>query len=681
MGPPVERVETMHAGARQLTFLTFRCDLHARMLFRIAPDAEPELVPLGARAFDLLCLFLNRPGVLITKSEIFASVWPDIAVEDSNLTVQMSALRRVLDAGRDGPSCIQTVPGRGYRFLPEVHVAPTPASPDPIPRDAAPETPQQAPPDSPPAPPPTETVSPSSSRAAPGPATGETASPDRVAAVPGQDTAPQSMEDRTPPPAANTAALTRPRPPRWALPAAALAVVLIIALVAAGGVRRSEAPDPVVPKLMSVATRPFTMAGGGPADTGLTSTLSAAIGSGLVGIEASTVIDASAADLAGLALDAPATRVGRALHTRYVLDGTILRGPPMQVTARLTDSATGVVVWSDSYDAGRAEPQTLTELALRITASVRRTMLQLETARLETRPQDLLSPSEMLVMATSAYGGNDPITPDASERAARLLERVVAADPKQINAIFILTTEVLRPLAQHRDVPGREARLRHAEDLVALARKHAPGAQNTLTLQGLILTLRGHCDAAEPLWAELLQQYPGVQTNLYKLEMGYCLRLRGHLDEAITLLKGAIEPGGNNVVGLNLELGAALYAAGRDTDAVPALRFAKERAPVVVPRLRLYLAAAEARAGHDAAAARERDEMLAIDPGLTLRRFLAAPFPNEPSDQTLRLAKGLVLAGWPNAGDLPSEPADPPPLPGAPPRAITSANPGEAATR
>ena len=45
------------------------------------------------------------------------AVWPDTAVEENNLTVQVSTLRRLLDQGRPDGSCIQTVPGRGYRFV------------------------------------------------------------------------------------------------------------------------------------------------------------------------------------------------------------------------------------------------------------------------------------------------------------------------------------------------------------------------------------------------------------------------------------------------------------------------------------------------------------------------------------------------------------------------------------
>src|SRR5215831_14750041 len=45
------------------------------------------------------------------------AVWPRTVVEENNLTVQISALRRILDAGRTQGSCIQNVPGRGYRFV------------------------------------------------------------------------------------------------------------------------------------------------------------------------------------------------------------------------------------------------------------------------------------------------------------------------------------------------------------------------------------------------------------------------------------------------------------------------------------------------------------------------------------------------------------------------------------
>ena len=77
-------------------------------------------VTIGSRALDILGVLIARAGEVVTKDEIIAAVWPETVVEDSNLTVQISALRRALDRGRSEGSCIQTVPGRGYRFAASV---------------------------------------------------------------------------------------------------------------------------------------------------------------------------------------------------------------------------------------------------------------------------------------------------------------------------------------------------------------------------------------------------------------------------------------------------------------------------------------------------------------------------------------------------------------------------------
>src|SRR5262245_12358707 len=102
--------------SRHMNFAGFQFNVPTRELLRVENGGVLTPISLGLRAADLLLLFLNRPGELITKNEIMDAVWPDLAVEESNLTVQISSLRRVLDGGREGASCIQTVAGRGYRF-------------------------------------------------------------------------------------------------------------------------------------------------------------------------------------------------------------------------------------------------------------------------------------------------------------------------------------------------------------------------------------------------------------------------------------------------------------------------------------------------------------------------------------------------------------------------------------
>lgn len=110
----------------------FRFDLSTRELFRVGSDGSATPVPLGSRAADLLLLFLRRPGELVTKDEIMGEVWPNTAVEDNNLRVQVSALRQALDADRDSGSAISTVPGRGYRFTLPVQLDEEPKSDPPF---------------------------------------------------------------------------------------------------------------------------------------------------------------------------------------------------------------------------------------------------------------------------------------------------------------------------------------------------------------------------------------------------------------------------------------------------------------------------------------------------------------------------------------------------------------------
>ncbi|MEN4750262.1 MULTISPECIES: ATP-binding protein [unclassified Pseudomonas] len=69
---------------------------------------------IGTRAFDILDLLLRHQGQLVSKELILQSVWPDTVVEENNLQVHISALRKALGTDREQ---IRTVPGRGYVLL------------------------------------------------------------------------------------------------------------------------------------------------------------------------------------------------------------------------------------------------------------------------------------------------------------------------------------------------------------------------------------------------------------------------------------------------------------------------------------------------------------------------------------------------------------------------------------
>ena len=96
----------------EITFGPFRLDFGRRELSR-----SGSLVPLGSRACEVLCALVAARGNLVTKDELMAQIWPGLAVEENNLYVHISSLRKALDAGTNEPAYLITVPGRGYRFV------------------------------------------------------------------------------------------------------------------------------------------------------------------------------------------------------------------------------------------------------------------------------------------------------------------------------------------------------------------------------------------------------------------------------------------------------------------------------------------------------------------------------------------------------------------------------------
>jgi len=115
------RNRTMDARAADEIFRYegFHLDRRGGGLFQADESGVPAPVTIGSRALDLLYLLVRRHGDLVSKNEIMTAVWPGMIVADSNLPTQIWALRRVLDHGRMQGSCIQTVAGRGYRFVAE----------------------------------------------------------------------------------------------------------------------------------------------------------------------------------------------------------------------------------------------------------------------------------------------------------------------------------------------------------------------------------------------------------------------------------------------------------------------------------------------------------------------------------------------------------------------------------
>ncbi len=95
--------------------------------FRLVPDErlllrDGRLVPLSPKSFDVLEVLVRNSGHLLEKDELIKAVWPDAFVEEGNLTLNISHLRKALGADLDPRGYIETVPKRGYRFVAPVVV-------------------------------------------------------------------------------------------------------------------------------------------------------------------------------------------------------------------------------------------------------------------------------------------------------------------------------------------------------------------------------------------------------------------------------------------------------------------------------------------------------------------------------------------------------------------------------
>lgn len=97
---------------RVLRFQGYELDEAMRTL----RDANGALA-IGGRAFDLLLYLINHRDRIVSREEVFRGVWGDAILDQSNLNVQLAALRRAL-----GPDIIQTIPRRGLRFRPDMDV-------------------------------------------------------------------------------------------------------------------------------------------------------------------------------------------------------------------------------------------------------------------------------------------------------------------------------------------------------------------------------------------------------------------------------------------------------------------------------------------------------------------------------------------------------------------------------
>ena len=98
-------------------FGPFLVDARERRLLR-----DGEVVPLTPKVFDILLVFVQNSGHVLSKDEVMKLVWPNTAVEEGNLARNVSTLRKALGESPNNYQYVETVPWRGYRFVANVQV-------------------------------------------------------------------------------------------------------------------------------------------------------------------------------------------------------------------------------------------------------------------------------------------------------------------------------------------------------------------------------------------------------------------------------------------------------------------------------------------------------------------------------------------------------------------------------
>jgi DNA-binding winged helix-turn-helix (wHTH) protein len=113
-----------HSASEAISFGPYRLLAKPRRLERAGLT-----VPLGDRAFDILCVLTERAGEIVTRSELMARVWAKVIVGEGSLRFHINALRRILAQDGTQTEYIRNVPRRGYVFTAPVRAATLPGRP------------------------------------------------------------------------------------------------------------------------------------------------------------------------------------------------------------------------------------------------------------------------------------------------------------------------------------------------------------------------------------------------------------------------------------------------------------------------------------------------------------------------------------------------------------------------
>jgi TolB-like protein/DNA-binding winged helix-turn-helix (wHTH) protein/Flp pilus assembly protein TadD len=538
-------------------FEGFRLD--RRGLFRRDENTALAPVEIGSRSLAVLRVLLERPGDLVSRDEIMDAAWPGTVVEDNNLTVQISTLRRVLDQDRAQGGCIQTVAGRGYRFVaPVTRVEP-----------AAPVISE---------------LHSGGGRSGSVFGNGQSRDASALSQIDGMPRVPTS----------------RVRHRLWG--GAMAAVIGALVLVAGAAVGIWHAPwsgDAHPAPRLSIVVLPFANLGNVPdrqyfAD-GVTEDLT---------IDLSRLADMfvssrnTAFTYRNKQVDTK--QIGRELGVRYVLEGSVQRSSSqLRVSAELIDAETDAHLWAERFDGDTVDLFALqNEITTRIASALGVELIVREAARPNDHP-DVLD----YIFRGRAAIAKGPARENTAQ-AISLFERALALDPQSLEAKSRLAAALIfRVIIGASD--SAAADIARSDGLVSQALAASPRDWYAHWVKGQVLRAQHRCADAIPEYETALAFNRNFVVALNGL--GWCKLEVGSIEEVIPLEEKAIRLSPRDpAVGFWYgTIGFVYLLQSRIDEAISWLERARNALPGIP---HLYLVAAYALKGETGRAAAELAE-------------------------------------------------------------------------
>jgi adenylate cyclase len=490
-------------------FEEFRLDRRGGGLSRRDDSGAIAPVAIGSRGLDILGVLIARAGEVVSKDEIIAAVWPGTVVEDSNLTVQISVLRRVLESGRAPGSYIQTVPGRGYRFVAavvqpvaETHLGRSSMITEGDGEDRVPDSSTPF------------TIDAGARWRLLRSVLGGVTSPRRLAALLASAIA-----------ATVGTMLFLGVSAWWLWPATKLSPATEVTAA-------SSTPQPLVAPRLSIVVLPFDNLSEDPDQQYFADGMTDDLTTDLSRITDMFVI---ARNTAFTYRNKPFTakQIGRELGVRYVLEGSVQRsGNQARINSQLIDAETEAHLWAERFEGDTRDLFDLqNEVTTRIAVALKLELVAAEAARRAERPDVL----EYILRARAAYA--KPPSRDRNAEGISLLERALALDPRSVEAQSMmagaLAGRVLNGLTD-----SAAADLERAEGLSEQALAASARSQLAHMVKGQVLR-------AQRRYAEAIPEYETVlafnRNWVYAFfALGQCKLFTGSIEETIPLVERAI---------------------------------------------------------------------------------------------------------------------------------------------